>query len=86
MYPSVHSSTVFSSQDVEATCVHQQMNGERTVVHTCDEMLLRYKINEIMPFAATWVYLKHIMLSDISQRKTNAICTTYIRNLKTATN
>ena len=29
------------------------------------------KKNEIFPFAATWMYLKGIMLSEISWRKTN---------------
>ena len=31
------------------------------------------KENEIMPFAATWMDLEGIMLSDISQRKTNTL-------------
>ena len=30
--------------------------------------------NEIMPFAATWVDLKIITLSEVSQRKTNTMC------------
>ena len=29
------------------------------------------KKNKIMPFAATWVDLEMIILSDVSQRKTN---------------
>ena len=29
--------------------------------------------NEILPFAARWVDLENIMLSEISQRKTNTI-------------
>ena len=31
------------------------------------------KINKIMPFAATWLDLKIIILSEVSQRKTNII-------------
>ena len=31
------------------------------------------KKNEIMPFATTWMDVEGIMLSDISQRKTNTV-------------
>ncbi|KAF0887244.1 LORF2 protein, partial [Crocuta crocuta] len=31
------------------------------------------KRNEILPFAKTWMNLESIMLSEISQRKTNTI-------------
>ena len=30
--------------------------------------------NEILPFAATWMDLEGIMLSEISQTKTNVLC------------
>ena len=32
------------------------------------------KKNEILPFATTWMELKGIMLSEISQRKTGILC------------
>ena len=32
------------------------------------------KKNEILPFATTWMELEGIMLSEISQRKTDIIC------------
>ena len=31
------------------------------------------KKNKIMPFAATWVDLETLILSEVSQRKTNTI-------------
>ena len=31
------------------------------------------KKNEILPFTATWMDLENIMLSEISQRKINAV-------------
>ena len=36
------------------------------------------KKKEILPFAATWTDLEGIMLSEISQRKTNTVCITYM--------
>ena len=39
------------------------------VVHMEDEILLSYKKNKIMPFAATWMHLETIIPSEISQKE-----------------
>ena len=37
------------------------------VLHIYDGILLSHKKNEIMPFAATWMNLEMIILSEVSQ-------------------
>ena len=37
------------------------------VVHVYDGILLSHKKNEIMPFAATWMDLEMIILSEVSR-------------------
>ena len=48
------------------------MNKE-DMVYICNGILLSYKKNAIMPFAATWTDLEIITLSEINQTKTNII-------------
>ena len=43
------------------------------VVHIYNGILLSHKKTEIMPFATTWMDLEIIILSEVSQTKTNII-------------
>ena len=43
------------------------------VVHIYNGILLSHKKNEIMPFAATWTDPEIIILSEVSETKTNII-------------
>ena len=41
-------------------------------MHTCTQRNVEKK-NEVTPFAATWMDLESIILSEVSQTKTNVI-------------
>ena len=55
------------------------------VVYIYNGILLSHKKkNEILPFAAMWMDLEGIMLSEIRQRKTNTVCYhLYVESKKT---
>ena len=42
-------------------------------IHIYNGILFSHKKKEILPFATTWMDLEGIMLSKISQRKTNIV-------------
>ena len=43
---------------------------KENVVHTHNGILLSYKKNEVMPFAATWMNIEIIISSEVSQKQT----------------
>ena len=50
------------------------------VVHVYNGILISHKKNEIMPFAATWMDLEIIILSEVSQTKTNIVYHLYVES------
>ena len=74
MHPSVHRSTIYNSQDMEATKVPSTDDWIKKMWYVYRmEYYSTTKKNEIIPTAATWMDLENIMLSEISQRETNTI-------------
>ena len=53
------------------SCIHTHTHA-RTYIYIM-EYYLAIKKNEIMPFAATWMDPEIIILSEVSQRKTDII-------------
>ena len=71
MHPGVHSSTIHNSQGMEATYMSTDRGMDKEdVVHMYNGILLSHKKNAVMPFAAS-VDRDIILLSEVSQRKTN---------------
>ena len=46
---------------------------KEVVVHIYNEYYSAIKKNEVMPFSETWTDLEILVLSEVSQRKTNII-------------
>ena len=74
--PNVHCHTICNSQDVEATlgvpkmCPPTKEQIKMWYIYTM-EYYSAIKKNEIMSFAATWLDLEIITLSEVSQAKTD---------------
>ena len=73
MQPHVYSNTINNSQSMERApmSIDGWMDKEDVVYIYTMEYYSAIKKNEILPFATTWMELEGIMLSEISQGKTN---------------
>ena len=68
MYSSVHCSTIYNSQDMEATQMSINRWMDKDVMFIYNGILLSHKKkNEMLPFAATWMDLEIITPSEASQ-------------------
>ena len=81
MLPSVHYSTIYNSQDMEATfmSIERGMDKEDGV-HIDNGILLSNKKNEIMPFAETWMGLEIIILRKSDRERQISHDITYMWN------
>ena len=91
MYPNVHCSTIFNSQDMETTYVsinrwikkkgYTHMRAH-THTHTQWNTINWLKKKGILPFLTAYMDLEGMMLSEISQWKTNTVWSHLYVNLK----
>ena len=67
--PIVHSSTIHSSQDMEATYMSTDRRMDnKDMVHIYNGILLNHIKEQDMSFAATWMQLEIIILKEVSQK------------------
>ena len=72
MKPSVHCSTIYSSQATEATqmCINRCMD-EEGVVHIHNGMLFSHKKNEFGSVVVRWMNLEPVIQSEVDQNVEN---------------
>ena len=71
MHPNIHSSAIYNRQNMnQPKCPSTDEQIKKMYIYTI-EYYSSIKINEIMPFAATWIHPEIIMLSEERQRKIN---------------
>ena len=54
--------------------------------HKIQWSIIRHKKNEIMPFNETWMDLEIVIMTEVSQRKTNTVYHLYVESKKRGTN
>ena len=73
MHPNVHSGTIYKSLDMEQPKCPSRTCLDEWIKKMWYRYTLEYysaiKKNEIMPFAATWMDLEIIILSEVSQKE-----------------
>ena len=74
MHTNIHCITIHSRQDMEANQMSINREMHKDVVHIYNRILLSHKNNKITPFAATWVDLEMIILSEVSQTEREKYC------------
>ena len=74
MHANIYSSTINNSQSMErAQCPSMDERIKKVWYIYTMEYYSAIKKNEMQPFATTWMELEGVMVSEISQRKTNII-------------
>ena len=83
MHLCILSSTVHNSQDMEMPT--DRGRDKEKVEHTCNWVLLSHEKEKLL-FAAKWMQLEIILLSEVKQIKTNTMWYYLLWNLNYGTN
>ena len=82
MHSNVHCSTIYNSHHMEVTQMStNRVMDKENVLYRINYILLSHKKNTIMPFAATWMDLEFVLLSEVRERQISYDIT-YMWNLK----
>ena len=71
IHSNFHCSTIYNSQDMEATqvSINRRKDKEYVYIHIYSEILLRHKRDKLISFLATWMDIDIVLLSEVSQRE-----------------
>ena len=83
LYPSVHCSTVYNSQDMEATCMSINRWMDKAVVHIYNGILLSHEKEPVWVSWTEVMNLEAVIQSEVNQKEKNKHhILTYIWNLE----